>query len=62
MDIVLCLDHGEAGTGACETCGRAVCRRCLEEAESPTEFECPDCGEYGVAMHDEDYGEPGDDL
>jgi hypothetical protein len=47
--------------GTCETCGREVCEICLEEAETLEEFECPDCGEYGVAMYDEDYGGLGEE-
>ena len=50
-----CQEHGEASVGTCETCGREVCDVCLEEAEAE-EFECPDCGEYGVAMYDDDSG------
>ena len=48
-----CQEHGEPSVGACETCGREVCWICLEEIEGPGEFECPDCGEYGVAMYDD---------
>jgi len=48
--------------GACETCGREVCELCLEEVESPDEFECPECGELGVALYDDaDFGEPDDE-
>lgn len=58
-----CPDHDEVAVGSCETCGREVCELCLEEAESPEEFECPECGEYGVALYDDaDYGEPGEEL
>ncbi len=52
-----CPDHDELSVAACETCGREVCEICLDEAESPEEFECPECGEYGVAMFDDDYGD-----
>ena len=52
-----CQEHGEVSVGACETCGREVCNLCLEEAEIPEEFECPDCGERGVALYDDDYGD-----
>lgn len=51
-----CPDHGELSIGVCPTCGREVCEICLEDVESPEEFECPDCGEYGVALYDDDYG------
>lgn len=57
-----CPDHDEAAVGACETCGREVCELCLEEVDSPEEFECPECGEYGVALYDDaDFGEPDDE-
>ena len=58
-----CPDHDEVTVGSCETCGREVCELCLEEADSPEEFECPECGEYGVALYDDaDYGEPGEEV
>ena len=52
-----CQEHGEVSVGTCQTCGREVCEVCLEEAKTPEEFECPDCGEYGVALYDEDFGD-----
>jgi hypothetical protein len=59
---VQCPDHDEVAVGACETCGREVCELCLEEVESPDEFECPECGELGVALYDDaDFGEPDDE-
>lgn len=56
-----CHEHGEVSVGTCETCGREVCEICLEEAEIPEEFECPDCGEYGVALYDDEFGELSED-
>ena len=54
-----CPDHDDVAVGACETCGREVCELCLEGTDSPEDFECPECGEYSVAMYDEhDYGDP----
>ncbi len=50
-----CPDHDEVSIGSCQTCGREVCEICLEDAEAPEEFECPDCGEIGVTLYDEDY-------
>jgi predicted RNA-binding Zn-ribbon protein involved in translation (DUF1610 family) len=50
-----CPDHDEVSVGTCQTCGREVCEVCLEEVESPEDFECPDCGEFGVAMYDDEY-------
>ena len=55
--MVKCPDHEELSIGVCQTCGREVCEICLQEVESPEEFECPDCGEYGVALHDDEYGD-----
>lgn len=52
-----CQEHGELSLGTCETCSREVCDVCLEETDIPGEFECPDCGEYGVAMYDGDSGD-----
>ncbi len=60
---MLCPDHDNVTVGACETCGREVCEICLEEAEFPEDFECPECGEYGVAMYDDhDYPAAKDSL
>ena len=54
-----CPDHDEVAVGACETCGREVCEICLDKTEYPEDFECPECGEYGVAMYDDhDYEKP----
>lgn len=50
-----CQDHEELVMGACQTCGREVCDVCLEDVESVEDFECPDCGEYGVETYDADY-------
>lgn len=55
-----CPDHDAVTVGACETCGREVCEICLEDAESPEDFECPECGEYGVALYDDDYDDSGE--
>lgn len=52
-----CHEHGEVSVGICETCGRDICEFCLEEVDFPEEFECPDCGEYGVSLFDEGYGD-----
>jgi hypothetical protein len=39
-----------------------VCELCLEEVDAPDEFECPECGEFGIALYDDaDYGEPDDE-
>lgn len=51
-----CPDHNEVSVGCCRTCSREVCEYCLEDIDVPDEFECPDCGEFGVALYDEDYG------
>ena len=55
-----CPDHDAVTIGACETCGREVCEVCLEEVETPEDYECPDCGEIGVAVYDA-YDGAGDD-
>ncbi len=65
MTDIACPDHPEhLAVGTCKSCNREVCETCLEEAMVPEEFECPDCGGYGVAMFDDDYsdlGEPGEE-
>ena len=56
MDDVACPDHNEElAVGTCSSCQREVCEVCLEEAGSPDEWECPDCGGYGVDFFDDDY-------
>ena len=55
MTEVACPDHpDQLAVGTCANCGREVCEVCLEEAFLPEEFECPDCGGYGVSMFDDD--------
>lgn len=51
-----CPDHRTVSIGACLACGREVCERCLHGIDDPGTFECPDCGEFGVALFDEDLG------
>jgi hypothetical protein len=54
MTLSVCPDHPDSTTiGSCQTCGREVCEVCLEDLDTPEEFECPDCGEYGVALFDD---------
>ena len=62
MTMLVCPDHPDSSSvGACETCGREVCDMCLEDVDAPDEFECPDCGEYGVAMYDDGYDQTGEE-
>ena len=39
-----CPDHEEISVGSCQTCSREVCEICLEDLDSPGDFECPECG------------------
>lgn len=58
MDEVVCPDHDdELAIGVCSSCQREVCEVCLEDSPSPDEWECPDCGGYGVVYFDDEFEE-----
>ena len=50
-----CPDHEENSVGSCQTCSREICQICLEELDTPEDFECPECGEYGARLFDTKY-------